>query len=118
MIVTPEFAGLDGRKAPPEPVDRTVSPSDLGALKGHYEEYCRQQVTLLLEIIPLEAVRPLYRRTRIWATERGLHDTKDPMSTLRVFCREVLPLHHSKSGSCIMQTIAWPLRVRGWNGRL
>ena len=92
MIVTPQFAGLDGRKAPPEPVDRTVSPSDLAALKGHYEEYCRQQVTLLLEIIPREAVRPLYRRAWIWATERGLHDTKDPMSTLRVFCREVLPL--------------------------
>ena len=54
MIVTPEFAGLDGREAPPEPVDRTVSPSDGGGVKGHYEEYCRQQVTLLLEIIPRE----------------------------------------------------------------
>ena len=92
MIVTPEFDRLDGRGAPPDPVDRTVSPSDTGAVKGRYEEYCRQQVTLLLEIIPREAVRPLYRRARIWATERGLHDTKDPMSTLRVFCREVLPL--------------------------
>ena len=92
MIVTPEFDRLDGRGAPPDPVDRTVSPSDTGAVKGRYDEYCRQQVTLLLEIIPREAVRPLYRRARIWATERGLHDTKDPMSTLRVFCREVLPL--------------------------
>ena len=92
MIVTPEFDRLDGRGAPPDPVDRTVSPSDTGAVKGRYEEYCRQQVTLLLEIIPREAVRPLYRRARIWATERRLHDTKDPMSTLRVFCREVLPL--------------------------
>lgn len=62
------------------------------ALKGHYEEYCRQQVTLLLEIIPREAVRSLYRRARIWATERGLHETKDPMSTLRLFCRDLLPL--------------------------
>ena len=92
MIVTPEFDRLDGRGAPPDPVERTVSPSDTGAVKGRYDEYCRQQVTLLLEIIPREAVRPLYRRARIWATERGLHDTKDPMSTLRVFCREVLPL--------------------------
>ena len=92
MIVTPEFDRLDGRGAPPDPVDLTVSPSDTGAVKGRYEEYCRQQVTLLLEIIPREAVRPLYHRARIWATERGLHDTKDPMSTLRVFCREVLPL--------------------------
>ncbi len=62
------------------------------ALKGHYEEYCRQQVTLLLEIIPREAVRSLYRRARIWATERGLHESKDPMSTLRLFCRDLLPL--------------------------
>ncbi len=92
MIVTPEFARLDGRGAPPDPVDRTVSPSDAGALKGRYVEYCRHQVTLLLQIMPREAVRPLYRRAKIWATERGLHETKDPMSTLRTFCREVLPL--------------------------
>ena len=92
MIVTPEFARLDGRGSPPDPADRAVLPSDAEALKGRYEEYCRQQVTLLLEIIPQEAVRPLYRRARIWATERGLHETKDPMSTLRGFCREVLPL--------------------------
>ena len=92
MIVTPEFNRLDGRGPRPDPVDRTVSPSDAGVLKGRYEEYCRRQVTLLLQIIPREAVRPLYRRARIWATERGLHETKDPMLTLRVFCREVLPL--------------------------
>ena len=92
MIVTPECDRLDGRGAPPDPLDGTVLPSDAWALKGRYEEYCRRQVTLLLEIIPREAVRPLYRHARIWATERGLHETKDPMSTLRVFCREVLPL--------------------------
>ena len=92
MIVTPEFARLDRRGSPPDPVDRAVLPSDAEGLKGRYEEYCRQQVTLLLEIIPREAVRPLYRCARIWATERGLHETKDPMSTLRGFCREVLPL--------------------------
>jgi hypothetical protein len=92
MIVTPECDRLDGRGAPPDPLDRTVLPSDAWALKGRYEEYCRRQVTLLLEIIPREAVRPLYRRARIWATERGLHEAKDPMSTLRGFCRELLPL--------------------------
>ena len=92
MIVTPEFARRHGRRSPPDPADRAVLPSDAEALKGRYEEYCRQQVTLLLEIIPREAVRPLYRRARIWATERGLHETKDPMSTLRGFCRELLPL--------------------------
>lgn len=92
MIVTPPIDELDGRAAPSNPVDRTVSLSDSGGLKGRYEEYCRQQVTLLLEIIPREGVRPLYRRARLWATEGGVHETKDPMSTLRRFCRDVLPL--------------------------
>ncbi len=62
------------------------------ALKARYEEYCQQQVSILLQIIPSEAVRPLYRHARTWATERGLHESKDPMSTLRVFCRDLLPL--------------------------
>jgi hypothetical protein len=73
------------------PADHGGSPSNV-ALKGHYQEYCRQQVSLLLEIIPREAVRPLYRRARIWATRQGLHESKDPMATLRAFCRDVLPL--------------------------
>ena len=92
MIVTPEIKQLDGGGAPPGLGDPTVFPSDAEAVKGRFEEYCRQQVTLLLEIIPREAVRPLYRRARIWATERGLHEAKDPMSTLRGFCRKLLPL--------------------------
>lgn len=70
----------------------TGSPAHSAVLKGRYEEYCRQQVFLLLEIIPREAVRPLYRRARTWATERGAHESEDPMSTLRIFCREILPL--------------------------
>ena len=71
---------------------QSVLPSDAATLKGRYEEYCRQQITLLLQVIPREAVRPLYRRARVWATERALHEPKDPMSTLRGFCREILPL--------------------------
>lgn len=92
MIATPEFDGVDWRGVPADPLEHTALPFDARALEGCYEEYCRQQVTLLLEIIPREAVRPLYRRARIWATERELHETKDPMSTLRGFCRELLPL--------------------------
>ena len=92
MIVTPESDGIDGRRVLPDSIGGTVSPCEPVALKGHYEEYCRQQVTLLLEIVPREAVRPLYRRARAWATERGLHETKDPMATLRGFCRHILPL--------------------------
>ena len=89
MTVNPEF---DKRGTPADRADRNASPSNVAALKGRYEEYCRQQISLLLEIIPREAVRPLYRRARIWATERGLHEPKDPMATLRLFCRDVLPL--------------------------
>ena len=89
MTVTPEF---DPRRTPPDPVDPRVSRANTAVLRGRYEGYCRQQVSLLLEIIPREAVRPFYRRARAWATERGLHESKDPMSTLRGFCREVLPL--------------------------
>ena len=92
MIVTPEIRQLDGGGAPPGLGNLTVFPSDAEAVKGRFEEYCRQQVTLLLEIIPRQAVRPLYRRARIWATERGLHEAKDPMATLRGFCRELLSL--------------------------
>ena len=94
MTVDPELLDTVGT-----PVDRldhggssTGSPAHSAALKGRYEEYCRQQVFLLLEIIPREAVRPLYRRARTWATERGVHESADPMSTLRLFCREILPL--------------------------
>ena len=89
MTVNPEF---DRRGTPVDWADCDASPSNVAALKGLYGEYCRQQVSLLLQIIPREAVRPLYRRARIWATKRGLHESKDPMSTLRLFCRDVLPL--------------------------
>ena len=89
MTVNPEF---DRRGTPVDRADCDASPSNVAALKGCYGEYCRQQVSLLLQIIPREAVRPLYRRARIWATKRGLHESKDPMSTLRLFCRDVLPL--------------------------
>ena len=89
MTLTPE---RDPRSALLDPVDREASPSHTAVLRGRYEAYCQQQVTLLLEIIPSEAVRPLYRRARTWATEEGFHESKDPMSTLRSFCREVLLL--------------------------
>lgn len=77
---------------PLHPAAHDHSPADTSPLAGRYEEYCRQQVALLLEIVPREAVRPLYRRARAWAIERGLHESKDPMSTLRAFCRDLLPL--------------------------
>ena len=81
----------DPRGTPLDGLARGESPSDTVALRGHHEAYCRQQVSLLLEIIPRDAVRPLYRRARTWATERGSHEPQDPMATLRGFCRELLP---------------------------
>ena len=90
MIVTPELASPG--TSVDHPLDRDVSRSGTAVLEERYEEYCRHQVSLLLAIIPREAVRPLYRHARTWATGRGLHESKDPMSTLRVFCRDVLPL--------------------------
>ena len=97
MTVDPELGTVGAPVGAPvgPPVDRLDHEGSLrhsAALKGRYEEYCRQQVFLLLEIVPREAVRPLYRRARTWAIERGIHESKDPMSTLRLFCREVLPL--------------------------
>ena len=89
MTLTPELGAWG---TPLAPVDRGISPSNTAVLRGLYEGYCRQQVSFLLGIIPREAVRPLYRRARTWATERGFHESKDPMSTLRGFCRDVLPL--------------------------
>ncbi len=95
MTVNPEFdpelgLELDGQATSVDP-DPGSTTSD-AALKERYEAYCRHQVSLLLQIMPGEAVRPLYRRARTWAKERGLHESKDPMSTLRLFCRDVLPL--------------------------
>lgn len=89
MTVTPE---LDLRGTRPRGEDGGASTFDGALQRRRYEGYCRQQVSLLLGIIPREAVRPLYRHARTWATRRGVHESKDPMSTLRGFCREVLPL--------------------------
>ncbi len=89
MSPTPESDRWD---AGTNQVGRNVGPPHAAVLRGRYDEYCRQQVTLLLEIVPREALRTLYRSARSWATREGLHESKDPMSTLRAFCRELLPL--------------------------
>ena len=89
MTHSPEF---ERQEAARDSVDRGVASSTVAALQERYEEYCRGQVSLLLEIVPREAVRHLYRSARSWATQQGLHESKDPMSTLRSFCRELLPM--------------------------
>ncbi len=70
----------------------TVGPPTAPALRRQYREYCSRQATGLLELVPREGVRPLYRQAREWAVSHGMHESKDPMATLHRFCRELLPL--------------------------
>jgi hypothetical protein len=84
--------GLDTPGTAADWAHRERDRSDKKPLQAQYEAYCNRQISLLIEIVPREAVRPFYRSARTWATERGVHESKDPMSTLRVFCRELLPL--------------------------
>jgi len=76
-------------------VDQAAAPVSAGqdsALFGTYEAYCRRETSLLLSLVPREAVRTLYGRARDWALEAGLHERKDPMATLLAYCRSLLPL--------------------------
>lgn len=57
-----------------------------------YRAYRRRQAAELLDLVPDDAVRSLYARARAWATERHLHDPKDPRATLLRFCEHLLPL--------------------------
>lgn len=57
-----------------------------------YRAYRRRQAAELLDLVPREAVRPLYRCARRWAVERDRHDPKDPMRTLLAYCESLLPL--------------------------
>ena len=57
-----------------------------------YQCYRRRQVTRLLHLVPRDAIRELYGQARAWASERGLHDARDPMATLSAFAEHLLPL--------------------------
>ncbi len=61
-------------------------------LRRQYQEYCRRQAAGLIRLVPKESLRSLYRTARAWAAARGLHENKDPMATLVLYCRELLPL--------------------------
>lgn len=60
--------------------------------RRQYDWYCERQVSILLSMLPPGGVRSLYAHARAWAQSRAEHEAKDPMSTLRRYCREVLPL--------------------------
>ena len=57
-----------------------------------YEWYCERQVSILLSLLPADAIRAFYGHAREWAAARGEHQPKDPLATLRRFGRTILPL--------------------------
>lgn len=64
-------------------------------LQRRYESYCRRQATRLVQMLPRDAVRPLYRRARDAALRADtLRDEgeSDPLALLVDFCRDLLPL--------------------------
>jgi hypothetical protein len=76
-----------GRTGLPDP-ERRLSPT----LSARYAWYCERQVSMLLALLPQDTRRSLYRAARDWAAARSEHEAKDPMATLRRYCRHVLPL--------------------------
>jgi len=64
-------------------------------LRQRYEAYCRRQASRLVQMVPREAVRPLYRRARDEARRAdALADggETDPLALLVGYCRSLLPL--------------------------
>ncbi len=61
-------------------------------LAQRYAWYCDRQVSMLLALLSREGLRDLYATARQWATDRREHESKDPMATLRRYCRVLLPL--------------------------
>ena len=59
---------------------------------ARYQCYRRRQITRLLHLVPRDAIRDLYGEARAWASERGIHDARDPMATLSAYAEHILPL--------------------------
>lgn len=75
----------------PDPLRHVAEPE----LRERYEGYCRRQASRLVQLIPREAVRPLYRRARDEARRAdALADggEADPLALLVRYCRALLPL--------------------------
>jgi hypothetical protein len=62
------------------------------ALQNRYGEYCRRQAQGLVSLLPRDAIRPLYAKARAWAKDVDLRSGKDPLATLLLYLREILPL--------------------------
>ena len=85
-MITPQTTQTRSWTPPEQPVETRE------VLYLRYHAYRRRQAAQLLHVIPREAVRDLYARAREWAKERGLHDGRDPMASLKKFAEELLPL--------------------------
>jgi hypothetical protein len=84
---------LAGRIPVTEDVGATAA--DPAELRIRYGSYRRRQASRLLQILPREAVRPLYRRARDEAycsepADRSPPD--DPLALLVAYCEQLLPL--------------------------
>jgi len=64
-------------------------------LRERYDSYRRRQAARLVQMLPREAVRPLYRRARDEAIRSGavgVGDDGDPLALLMRWCERLLPL--------------------------
>ncbi len=80
--------------AAPEVV-RPSSHVDEGEFRVLYAAYRRRQAARLLQMLPRDAIRPLYRRARFAAVrDGGGHDVvgDDPLAFLVAYCETLLPL--------------------------
>lgn len=70
---------------------------DVAELRIRYLAYRRRQASRLLQILPREAVRPLYRKARDAVLESDRDESAgssadDPLAVLIDFCERLLPL--------------------------
>lgn len=81
----------NSERSHPAPTIPTLVDED-PRLQARYEEYCQRQAKDLVSSLDKEAIRPLYARARDWGRETGLEVHKDPLATLLLFVKEILPL--------------------------
>lgn len=60
-------------------------------LHARYAAYRRRQASRLVQLVPRDAVRPLYRRARA-AAAGDVSPSDDPLGLLLGFCERILPL--------------------------
>lgn len=74
---------------------RSVDAEEGEELVTRYEAYRRRQAARLVQMLPRDAIRPLYRRARDEAQRSGAlgpAGDDDPLALLVAFCHDLLPL--------------------------